>query len=64
MDSPYESWRKSSHSAPNGDCIEVSRSLQGTIGVRDTKQHGTGPILDFTAREWTFFLQTIRSRGN
>ncbi|MFB4311724.1 DUF397 domain-containing protein [Actinomadura sp. GTD37] len=60
MTSQYESWQKSSHSAPNGDCVEVSRSPQGTIGVRDTKQDGTGPILDFSPQEWATLIKTLR----
>ncbi|XRQ08990.1 DUF397 domain-containing protein [Actinomadura welshii] len=55
-------WRKSSHSTPNGDCVEVSRSLRRTIGVRDTKQGGSGPVLDFPLHGWATFMQTIRSR--
>ncbi|GAA2137535.1 DUF397 domain-containing protein [Actinomadura napierensis] len=57
----YVHWHKSSYSEANGACLEISRSVSGTIGVRDSKQHSAGPILDFTAREWTAFLKTIRS---
>ena len=62
MSQQYSGWRKSSYSNPDTECIEVGRSLHGTIGVRDTKQHGTGPILDFTLGEWTDLLRTIRTR--
>ncbi|GAA1830160.1 hypothetical protein GCM10009735_77340 [Actinomadura chokoriensis] len=63
MGTHYVHWRKSSHSAPDGECVEIGRSSVGNIGVRDTKQRGTGPILDFTPREWATFLQAVRSRG-
>ncbi|MQY05434.1 DUF397 domain-containing protein [Actinomadura macrotermitis] len=61
MTTQYLIWRKSSHSEANGACIEVARSLHGSIGVRDSKQRGTGPILDFTRSEWVAFLGTVRS---
>jgi len=60
MTAHYEHWRKSSHSAPDGECIEVGRSPH-TIGVRDTKQDGRGPVLDFSPREWGAFVEAIRS---
>jgi hypothetical protein len=61
MTTQYLTWRKSSYSEANGNCLEISRSTFGTIGVRDSKQLGAGPILDFTASEWAAFLQTLRS---
>ena len=61
MTTQYGTWRKSRISEANGACIEVARSLQGTIGVRDSKQDGTGPILDFTPLEWATFIQALRS---
>jgi hypothetical protein len=59
MTKHYMSWRKSRHSQPEAGCVEVGRSTDGTIGVRDTKQHGCGPILKFTQVEWASFLSGI-----
>ncbi|TDC79251.1 DUF397 domain-containing protein [Actinomadura sp. 7K507] len=61
MKQQYSGWRKSTHSVPDSTCVEVGRSFHGTIGVRDTKEGGTGPILDFTPREWAAFMQALRS---
>ncbi|NKZ05969.1 DUF397 domain-containing protein [Actinomadura latina] len=61
MTTQYGTWRKSRTSEANGACIEVARSIHGTIGVRDSKQNGTGPVLDLSAREWAEFIKTIRS---
>jgi hypothetical protein len=46
-------WRKSNQS-DSGGCVEVAR-VEGTIGVRDTKDRGTGSILTFNEREWRAF---------
>lgn len=46
-------WRKSTRSGDNGQCVEV-RLLDGMIEVRDTKDR-TGPSLKFTVDEWSAF---------
>ncbi|WUH97054.1 DUF397 domain-containing protein [Spirillospora sp. NBC_00431] len=61
MTTQYGTWRKSRTSEANGACIEVAPSAHGTIGVRDSKQTETGPILDFSTREWAAFMQAVRS---
>lgn len=50
------SWRKSSFSSMNGSCVEIGRLRPDRIGVRDTKDNGTGPVLFFTDSEWRAFI--------
>ncbi|MEU1813254.1 DUF397 domain-containing protein [Micromonospora aurantiaca (nom. illeg.)] len=49
-------WFKSSRSGNNGSCVEVARLGGDSIGVRDTKARGQGPILTFTSAEWDAFI--------
>ena len=49
-------WRKSTFSSMNGNCVEVGHLLPNRIGVRDTKDNGTGPVLIFTGAEWDAFI--------
>ena len=49
-------WRKSSMSNYNGACVEIARLRGDRIGVRDTKNNGSGPVLIFTQNEWGAFL--------
>ena len=51
-------WRKSSFSTTNG-CVEVA-VVGDRIAVRDSKQRGGGPVLEFTAIEWAAFLAGVR----
>ena len=52
-------WRKSSHSAANGDCIEVARFANGYIGVRDSKNL-LQPALGFTPTRWQRFVSEVK----
>jgi hypothetical protein len=51
-------WRKSTLSTTNG-CVEVA-VVGDRIAVRDSKQEGRGPVLEFTAVEWDAFLAGVR----
>lgn len=54
-------WRKSSFSGNGGaSCVEVA-DHDGMILVRDTKDHGRGPIHRYTPDEWRAFVADVRS---
>jgi hypothetical protein len=52
-------WRKSSYSGNGINCVEAGRA-PGTVLVRDTKDHGNGPVLRFTPESWTRFTASIK----
>lgn len=49
-------WVKSSLSTYNGTCVEIAQLSKNRVGIRDTKDHGRGPILVFSQGEWSAFL--------
>jgi len=54
-------WRKSSHSGNGGgNCVEAG-SVPGRVLIRDTKDHGHGPVLRVSAETWRAFTKTIRA---
>jgi hypothetical protein len=54
-------WIKASASDQSGSCVEVRALTDGTRQVRDTKDHGQGPVLTFTAAEWIAFLDGAKA---
>jgi hypothetical protein len=54
-------WRKSTKSSGNGQCFEVAERDDGSRLVRDSKDHGRGPVLAFTAGEWRAFVDGVKA---
>jgi hypothetical protein len=53
-------WRKASYSAAHSECVEVAADRR-TVGVRDTRQAGCGPVLQFPAAAWRDFIAAASS---
>ncbi|KAB2339765.1 DUF397 domain-containing protein [Actinomadura rudentiformis] len=51
----HASWRKSSHSNPDGDCVEAAQANDDNIGTRDSKD-GAGPIIEFAPTAWAALI--------
>ena len=54
-------WRKSSYSGNGGaNCVETG-SVPGAVLIRDTKDHGNGPVLRVTPAAWRRFTASIKA---
>ena len=53
-------WRKASYSHQGGGCVEVAAE-RSVVGVRDTTQHGRGPVLQFPEAAWRAFIAGTRT---
>lgn len=52
-------WRKSRHSNPSGNCVEMARLPGEQVAVRDSHRPD-GPALLFTRAAWERFLCGVR----
>jgi hypothetical protein len=59
VNQPPLSWRKSPHSNPSGNCVEIAALPNRGVAVRDSK-NPDGEILAFTAAEWAAFAAGVR----
>jgi hypothetical protein len=55
----YRGWRTSRHSGSSANCVEVAAGGRA-VGVRDTKQRGRGPVLEFSRARWRAFIEAAR----
>lgn len=49
-------WFKASASTGANNCVEVRFTAEGAVDVRNSKQVGVGPVVQFTQEEWAAFL--------
>ena len=55
---PEFDFKKSSHSAHDGECVEVARNIPPTIAVRDSK-NPDGPMLRLAPTAWREFTRSL-----
>ncbi len=55
-------WRTSSYSGSGDNCVEVAPAGPGVL-LRDTKDHGFGPVIPFSATQWAAFLAEVAADG-
>ena len=51
-------WRTSTYTEDGQDCVEVAPTRTGVL-LRDTKDHGSGPVIAFSAAQWAAFLAEV-----
>lgn len=54
------SWRTSSYTGNGGGtCVEIGH-VSSQIAIRDTKNHGTGPVLTVSVPAWEAFAAVLK----
>ncbi|WP_395294429.1 DUF397 domain-containing protein [Kitasatospora hibisci] len=53
------SWRKSSYSGAQSNCVEIAVGVSGVVPVRDSKDPD-GPSLLFAGEAWASFLAGVK----
>jgi hypothetical protein len=43
--------------------VEINHGSAGWVAVRDSKDHGSGPVLFFDPAEWAAFVAGVRDRS-
>jgi hypothetical protein len=56
------SWRKSSHSNPYGNCVELAKLADGLIAVRDSRDP-SGPVQIYPCAAMAAFLRAAKTDG-
>lgn len=54
------SWRKSTHSGYNGNCVEAGHG-PCVVGVRDSQLGDRSPVLEFSAGTWAAFVAALKT---
>jgi hypothetical protein len=52
-------WRKSSHSNPDGNCVELAKLAAGLIAVRNSRDP-SGPAQIYTRAELAAFIRAAK----
>lgn len=52
-------WRTSSYTDNGASCVEVA-PIPDAVLVRDTKDHGTGPVVEFSPEQWAALVRDVR----
>jgi hypothetical protein len=52
-------WRKSTRSIGNGQCVEAARMTDGRMAMRDSTDKA-GPVIRLSQGEWLNFLRKIK----
>ncbi|MER6629056.1 DUF397 domain-containing protein [Streptomyces sp. NPDC000987] len=52
-------WRKSRHSNPEGNCVELAALPDGSVAMRNSR-HPEGPALVYTGAEISAFVRGVK----